>query len=305
MEGNTITDEIKMKITFDKESHLKAKQDEESEDASSSSTSCSELERSPGPNLIRPVITVRSRYDNFRRKFLNPDYATCWLNSCLQLLLIAIDHFDSPCSFDSELGTELICLRDSNQEDSLDPTTVKTIIVAAEDTRIALRLSELEAEIQNEAELEHRSNVVRSLRYNLLHGQQCIRDLFLCLHENAASWPDVCSHFYFTIKNSTVCCGCDQNIHSETHQIYVEMDVPPDNSVLSEFLEDYFGTSTLDARFCPDGCKKLCQAEKRSEIKNVRQTEFFLVILTRAIDSLDGFELIENRTISTNDVYIR
>ena len=83
------------------------------------------------------------------------------------------------------------------------------------------------------------------------------------------------------------------------------MNVPPDNSILSEFLEDYFGTSTLNARFCPDDCKKLCQAEKRSAIKNVRQTEFFLVILTRAIESLDGFELIENRTISTNDVYIR
>ena len=305
MEGNTLTDEMKMKITFDKESHLKTKQNEEKEDGSSSSASGSELERSTGSQSIKSVITVRSRYENFRRKFFNSDYATCWLNSCLQLFLTAIDHFDSPCSFDSELGTELMFLRDSNQEGSLDPTTVKTIIVAAEDTRIALRLSELEAELQNEAELEHQANVVRSLRYNLLHGQQCIRDLFLCLQENAASWPDVCSCFYFTVKHSTVCAGCDQESHHETNQMYVEMEVPPDNSNLSEYLEDYFGTSTLDARFCSDGCKTLSQAEKRSAIKNVRQTEFFIVVLTRAIESLDGYELNENQTISTTDVYIR
>ena len=87
--------------------------------------------------------------------------------------------------------------------------------------------------------------------------------------------------------------------------MYVEMEVPPDNSNLSESLEDYFGTSTLDARFCSDGCKTLSQAEKRSAIKNVRQTEFFIVLLTRAIESLDGYELNENQTISTNDVYIR
>ena len=118
MEGNTLTDEMKMKITFDKESHLKTKQNEEKEDGSSSSTSGSELEISTGSQSIKSVITVRSRYENFRRKFFNPDYATCWLNSCLQLFLTAIDHFDSPCSFDSELGVVYLGLLDTRKPEN-------------------------------------------------------------------------------------------------------------------------------------------------------------------------------------------
>ena len=301
MEGNSLTDEIKTKITFDSESHLKKNQNKESEDEySRSSVDSDSLDSSHESNQ-----TVRNMYHNFKRKFLNPDYATCWLNSCLQLVLTALDHFDSPSIFESELGLELIRLRDSNQESSLNPTTVKNIIVATEDTRIAVRISQLEAEIQNEAELEHQINVVRRLRYDLLHGQQCIRDFFMCIKENAESWPDVCFPFYFKIKHSTICCGCHQVIESETDHMYVELDVPQNNLILSEYLEEYFCTSTLNARFCKENCHAISQAEKRIEVKLVEETEFFIIILTRAIDTLDGFELNESLTNATNDVYIR
>ena len=45
--------------------------------------------------------------------------------------------------------------------------------------------------------------------------------------------------------------------------------------------------------------------QKRIEVKLVEETEFFIIILTRAIDTLDGFELNESLTNATNDVYIR
>ena len=306
-EGNSLRDEIRMKINFDKESHLKSKSVQDMDCGSSTSSEDQDsIDELPESDSTRTLVIERNSYQNFTRKFKNVDSATCWLNSCLQLILTGIEHADSLVQFESELGEELKrLLKASNTNISLDPITVKNIIVAAEDTRIALRLSELEASIENEAELEHQIEVVRSLRYNLLEGQQCIRDLFLCLQENIVNWPDVCSHFYFTITYSTICCGCDRQIQSETDQMYVEVDVPPDNSSLSEFLEDYFCTSTLSARFCDDGCKTLSQAEKRSAIKLVKETEFILVILTRAMDSLDGFELNKNRTISTNELYIR
>ena len=170
----------------------------------------------------------------------------------LAKFLLTVD-FDCPSLLESELGIELIRLRDSNQEISLDPTTIKNIVVSAEDTRIALRISELEAEIQDQAALNHQVEVVRRLRYDLLHGQQCIKDFFLCLQENAESWPNVCFPFYFTVRHQTSCCGCDQVSQYETDQMFVEMDVPPNNSRLSECFEDYFCTSTLNARLCKDG----------------------------------------------------
>ena len=53
------------------------------------------------PDDIYPEINR-----SFRRRFNNPDMATCWLNACLQLILIAMDHGDN-INLDSELGLEL------------------------------------------------------------------------------------------------------------------------------------------------------------------------------------------------------
>ena len=50
---------------------------------------------------------------SFRRHFNNLDMATCWLNSCLQLILTAMDHSLSTASFTSELGKELSFLQNS------------------------------------------------------------------------------------------------------------------------------------------------------------------------------------------------
>ena len=299
LDENSLTDETKMKLTFDSESHLKIKSKDESYDGSTSSSNESES------NYRRPLDEAQNFNENCRRKFMNADFATCWLNSCLQLILTALDHFESPILFNSELGEELVRLRNSALHISLDPTTAKNIIVEADDTRIALRISEIEKEVPDEVQQQHQIEGIRRLRHDLLHGQQCIRDLFLCLQENIVSWPDVCSVFNFKVTYSTVCCGCGDRFESETVEMYVEMDVPPQNSSLSESLEDYFCTSNLNARLCNAGCKIICQFEKRAQISLVRETEFFIIILSRAIETLDGYQLDENQIISTNDVYIR
>ena len=85
----------------------------------------------------------KSLDQSFKRKFKNVDMATCWLNSCLQLLLTAIDDCVAQPVCTSELGRELIKLKLNDEDESLEPTIVKHIVVTAEDTRIALRLSEL------------------------------------------------------------------------------------------------------------------------------------------------------------------
>ena len=75
--------------------------------------------------------------------------ATCWLNSCLQLVLSAMDQSTHDYLFNSELGIELKRLQLNHSRGSLDPTNVKDIIVTCEDTRIATHLSELEMEAYN------------------------------------------------------------------------------------------------------------------------------------------------------------
>ena len=65
--------------------------------------------------------------------------------------------------FDSELGLELKRLQQNPSVIPLDPTC----IVECEDTRIATRLSELNVQINDRAELKRRSEVIESFRLNV------------------------------------------------------------------------------------------------------------------------------------------
>ena len=177
--------------------------------------------------------------------------------------------------------------------------------MTTEDTRVATRISELAFEVDNPFELEHRTQNIQDLRLNLNHGQQCVRDFFLCLNENLLSWPDVFFSFAFKITHSTKCCVCNCINESETNQIYIELQVPPDGSNLNDHIEDYLNTSSLVGAFCKIGCKDFVQSEKRSTLTLAAETEFFTVILTRAVETLDGFHINQNNIIPTNDVLIR
>ena len=185
-------------------------------------------------------------------------------------------------------------------------TTIKNIIVTAEDLRIATRLSELHNTIDDQQQLENQVRIVQGLRLNLLSGQQCVRDYFLCLKENILCWPDVCAPFMFRITHSTQCCACNHINLSETSELYVDIPVPPSGSCLSKHVSEYLNISELVGKHCEDGCKKYVQAEKRSRIKLISETEFIIIILTRAVRTLEGSSrFIGNAVIATEELFIR
>ena len=309
LNGNEFTNEIKERLTFDMESHMKEKVSKES--SSTSSDVSSESIDAMASNIIDDSEQSGDQDSNvlqdqiFSRKFRNMDMTSCWLNSCIQLILTAIDHHGSQDIFKSELGIELVRLQQSEQDTSLDSTDVKFILVTSEDTRIATRMSELANEIDDPVLLEHRTEDIQSLRLNLISGQQCVRDFFLCLNENFLSWPDVYFCFRFGMTHSTRCCSCGHVNQSETNQMFVEFQVPPDNSNLNEYVEEYLNSSSLVGVYCENNCRQLCQAEKRSKVTRNAETEFLIVILTRAVETLDGYQLNRNRTTVTNDILIR
>ena len=315
LEENQFTKNFKIQINFDRESHRKSKMSKEDEEYDVTSTSDEEksikssIDYSSDEYLTidsnpREEGEISLQNQHFKRRFKNIDMSSCWLNSCLQLVLIGLDHSGSSIHLDSELGIELKRLRSNERETCLDPTIVKNIIVATEDTRIALRLSELESEIEDQIELQHQVEVVNKLRLDLYSGQQCVKDFFVCLVENTLSWPEVCSSFYFKVTHSTECCACNHLITSETTQLYVEIEVPPDNTNLNEYVEEFFNISELQAMHC-EACQNLVQKAKRSKLTLGSESEFIIVILNRGIETLDGFELVKNCTSPTNDVFIR
>ena len=99
----------------------------------------------------------------FNRKFVNPDNATCWLNSSLQLVLLSLDYSTTANEniFTLNLGRELLKLKD-DQGQFHDASIVKDIIIAAEDTRIATRLSEESCRIIDKNLLRKQHEYVRN-----------------------------------------------------------------------------------------------------------------------------------------------
>ena len=86
--------------------------------------------------------------------------------------------------------------------------------------------------------------------------------------------------------------------------MYVEIQVPHDNSNLNDKVEEYLNTSSLVGLYCEHFCEKFVQVEKSSKLSSVAETEFLIVVLTRGIETMDGFKMIKHRTVPTNYVFI-
>ena len=95
------------------------------------------------------------------------------------------------------------------------------------------------------------------------------------------------------------------SVQFDTEQMYIELDVPEDGSSLNNHVEDYLCTSSLMGFNCENGCKKFNQFERRSTVTKIEQTEFIIILLSRAVETLDGYQINTNKVIATNDIFIR
>ena len=313
LNDNQLTQEAKERLTFDRESHLKqssyqdqqasasGKQTTQSESSQESSMAISSDDQHQSTLVENEIAT------SFTRRFQNPDMATCWLNACLQLILtgISLDEYTATNSFTSELGQELLRLYSISEKEPLDPSHIKEIMIATEDTRIATRLSEISYQVINKSLLERRSAQIRDMRLDLGNGQQCVRDFFICMNENLESWPDVFSAFSFRLKNISECSACHKRNQYETNQLYLEIDVPPHNSVLKDFVEDCFIVRSKILTHCDGDCQKLSEKLKWTSLIHSDEAKFLIVILARGIDTVDGYSFSRNEIDSTKNIQIR
>ena len=311
--GRKKTCEAKERITFSAELHLKSKTSSEAGLESNTFNDQNKMK-----NLQRPKSKKSNKSESlknqnagqnlcipFTRRVRNPDMSSCWLNACLQLILTAFDHIFDELHLSSELGEELLKIQNIQANKCIDPTNVKNIIVCAEDTRIALRKSELMSQIKEEQELSRQLRNVENTHLNLISGQQCVRDFFLCLKENLENWVDVYETFSFNMINSTKCLQCNHTNESEQNQLYLEMDVPPDGSNLSEYVEELINESCIVDYHCQDGCGVRFQAEKKSILKSCEDTELIIILLRRAVQGENGNLILDNKTISTDCILLR
>ena len=280
-EGNELTPEALQRIHFDEELHLKSKK----------------------PEKEKGYINLEPRKENnssYRRKFLNPDSASCWLNSCLHLLLVAFDHSEWNTEIFSEFGKELYSMKCSN---SIDPTTIKDIMVFAEQTRIAIRKSEIMNKSLDHEEKTRQLRQIDEVYLNLGAGQQCVRDFFLCLNENAPNWIDLHDFLCFETIDSTMCLRCHYKNEIRLRQIYLEMEVPPDGSSLGKYVEEHFDESTIVDFVC-DECGANFQAEKKLLLNSINEADFITILLRRTVYSDEGNMLVVSKIEAVGDIHL-
>ena len=221
------------------------------------------------------------------------------------MVLSGLDHYPLEINFESEFGLKLYDLLNLGPNKCIDPTEIKDLIIFTEDMRIARRKSEVTEAITNENELSRMLENIDKLYLNMKTGQQCVRDFFICLHENMENWIDVYKLFSFTTVNLTICMACGHINSSEQFQIHLELDVPPEGSNLSEYVEQALNGGTRVEYRCEDGCQIRSQAEKRAVLKSGKETQNIIIMLRRTILSEFGGQIVQNNIYPDRDIDIR
>ena len=211
----------------------------------------------------------------FRRRISNVDKQTCWLNSCLQLVLNGLDH-TSDSELESQLGREL---RTAQSVNFVNPTNIKVLL-------------------QHEINL----NSERLQRQNILTGQQCARDFFITLSENKESWLDIYNLFQHTTEQKLECPYCKRESKYFSSELYREMVCPPDGSKLKNFLQLQLNCVDNVDFLCEDGCHRRGLFKKKLKIVTQESSNFLVVILTRGLDNYNNkVTVTDNVTIEDNE----
>ena len=241
------------------------------------------------------------------RHFSNPDQASCWMNSCLQAVLIALDHLDSPVRNGSPLYNYLMYFQDPERVMPLDPTEIKNLIFHQEKKRIVeknvspvFRHFHFEGTTSsNEADL-----CIEALERQ---GQQDCRDFFSCILSNKKAWPDVCKLLSFSIEEYTVCISCGFTSRSGISDDvpFLRLDCPLHSTPLHEMIEQLNGQSVHRDWKCESVCKKVTGGKHFTKIVNVSTTTFLTTIVNRLIHDENGsLQILNTKCSVTDDVII-
>ena len=220
-----------------------------------------------------------------QRRIINPDSQTCWLNSCLQLVLTAMDNLEDITEFGSDLWNQLIWLQGKDPSVDLDPTDIKNEIIKTEQQRL------IEANIPHSNMLFDLGNLPimyegGSSSVNRI-GQQDCQDFFLCLDENRELWYDVFNLFKVNTLSMTECALCryvsKQDV-SNNASTMVKLECPPEPMSMKQYIEHKMNDSEeIDGWRDEDGCGQVTKGKKSEKIANIEEVEFIIFRVQRLI----------------------
>lgn len=226
---------------------------------------------------------------------------SCWLNSCMQLVLAAFDHSSELVTNGSPLWKLLTQYKMKDEGDIINPLEIRDLLLATERDRILLK------GVRPENRLFHYANTnstnedrLKSLSEASRIGQQDCKDFFVCIEQNKESWADVYSVFDFSATKATLCHNCQVESRPPNYdkQTFMMFDCPQQDITLSQYVSKHLNESTSVNNWRhEDGCNRIGEATNRVRLVNVESTKFITIIVNRLMRDPQGHLTISNKKI--------
>ena len=317
--GNSKTELCKKVINFDQEHWTKLPRKRNNLEVNESESERSEQikkrkesifkRQSHTPNIEKATKKQKMMMQDEHRTFKNRDAESCWINSCLQMILTAMDYQDNLEQSGSSLWNQLNFLLKKGNSLSLDPLPIRDTLFKIEKQRIVdegvIPVNRLFG-LGYSAIFQQKNLLMDPSDFNRL-GQQDCKDFFICLSQNKQHWYDVYSLFKIDSISYTTCSVCSHvSRQGEMSQsTYFLFECPSEDMSMSEYVDKKLNKykPVFDWRD-EDGCQRKVMGKNSTRIKKMDQTNFLIIILDRLI-SIDGnLEILQRRMTLGNNVLL-
>ena len=242
-------------------------------------------------NRLYPISKPRKRKSGVRdesesnnkkakrlfRSFRNPHMESCWLNSCMQLVLAAFDHLSDLDTNGSPMWKLLLSYKMKTEDEVINPLEIRDLLLEKERMRIVSK------NVQPVNRLFHYANSTTMDVNRLKHmseasriGQQDCKDFFECFEQNRESWDDVYNLFKFSITKATLCMHCMQESRPpgyDSHS-FLMFESPQHDMSLENYVRMHLNESTDVANWRhEDGCNMIGNGKNSIRLTNVEETQ--------------------------------
>ena len=231
-----------------------------------------------------------------QRRIINPDAQTCWLNSCLQLVLTAMDFKETLNPIGSYLWENLVWLQGKHSSVALDPTDIKNAIILTERERMVrenIGPANALFDLGNLPILYNEDFQTEGI------GQQDCRDFFICIDENREAWPDVFNLFKVKTQSETECCSCGHISRQEVgvnDRTLIFLTCPTVQVNIKDYLENQLnGSQVRDGWRDEDGCGNVVTGKSRTRISNLEETDYIIIMLERLIRVENQLHIVDTK----------
>ena len=236
------------------------------------------------------------------RTFKNPNMESCWLNSCMQLILAALDHSQMDYAENASfLMRQLLKFQRQDFSMPQNPLPIRDLLLRAEISRICNEDVLPQNRLFQYAGTNSKSfNQLKSYSENQRIGQQDCKDFFICIAENKQSWMDVYDMFKFQTYHYSKCSNCGQEYQSEnpTSQSFLMIDPPKTYVTMTQLIEANFQSPEIATDWRDElGCGKITDCLKKSKIYSLSENEFLTIVVNRLVVNGDGQLTINQKGI--------